>query len=128
MNATNFFSSNEYIYLPTVKNPKVALAVDNSALVKNAFKLYNPFSQKAKLLKKGSHIVFTNFNALSKLVWKTKKEEKSAFVSYLENKLGKSLVVSLYFATINDKVVMQLQTPDAEIVGYLKYPLTAVFS
>ena len=126
MNATDFFSSNSYVLLPTSKNPKVALAVDNAALTNNAFKLYNPFSQKAKLLKKVSRSAFTNFNAISKTVGGIKEEKKSAFVSYLEAKLNKSLVTSLYFATIHDKVVMQLQTPDAEIVGYLKYPLNEV--
>mgnify|MGYP000031654953 CR=1 FL=1 len=126
MNATDFLSSNSYIYLPTSKNPKVALVVDNSALAQNAFKLYNPFSQKAKLFKKGNQLAFISFNAISKIVWRTKQEEKSAFVSYLETKLDKMLVASLYFASINDKVVMQLQTPDAQIVGYLKYPLNEV--
>jgi len=123
MNKTDFYSANSYIFLPTSKNPKVALVVDNTALAENAFKLYNPFSQKAKFLKKINRLVFANFNVLSKIVWRTTKEEKSAFVSYLEMKLNKSLVSSLYFATIQDKVVMQLQTLDAEVVGYLKYPL-----
>jgi len=126
MNVTDFFSSSSYVFLPTSKNPKVVLAVDNATLAENAFKLYNPFSQKAKLLKKVSRSAFTNFNAVSKIVWKTKKEEKSAFVSYLETKLDKPLVSSLYFATINDKVVMQLQTSNAKIVGYLKYPLNNI--
>ncbi len=126
MNKNDFFSSNKYIYLPTSTNPKVALVVDNATLAQNAFSIYNPFSQKAKLLKKISQAVFTNFNAISKMIWGVNQEDKSAFVSYLENKLGKSLVASLYFATIQDKVVMQLQTPDAEIVGYVKYPLNKV--
>ena len=126
MNATDFYSSNSYIFLPTSKNPKVALAIDNSALAQNAFKLYNPFSQKAKLLNKVSQAAFINFNAISKIVWKSKEEKKSTFVSYLETKLNTSLVSSLYFATIQDKVVMQLQTLDAELLGYLKYPLNEV--
>jgi hypothetical protein len=126
MKVTDFCSSNTYIFLPTKKNPKVALSVDSTTLVENAFKLYNPFSQKAKFLKKVSKFVFTNFNGLSKRIIGTKKEIKSPFVSYLEKKLGKSLVSSLYFATVNDKVVMQLQTSDAEIVGYLKYPLNTL--
>lgn len=126
MNATDFFSSNAYIFLPTRSNPKVALAVDNSTLVGNAFRLYNPFSTKAKLLKKVSQTAFTSFNTVSKIIWGTNQEEKSVFVSYLETKLNRSLVSSLYFATIQDKVVIQLQTPDAEIVGYLKFPLNEV--
>jgi len=126
MNATNFFSANSYIYLPTSKNPKVALAVDNATLTKNAFKLYNPFSSKAKLLKKVSAMTFTHVNAVAKKVWSVQEKEKSDFVTYLEKKLDTPLVTSLYFATIQDKVVMQLQTFDAEIVGYLKYPLNEV--
>ena len=126
MIATDFFSSNSYIILPTMKNPKVALAIDNSALAKNSFKLYNPFSQKAKNLKKVGVFAFVNFNGLSKTVWTTRKEKQSAFVSYLEMKLDRQLISSLYFSTIHDKVVMQLQTPDAEIIGYLKFPLNKV--
>lgn len=126
MNVTDFFSSNSYIYLPTVKNPKVALAVDNSTLAENAFNLYNPFSQKAKLLKKFSRSAFCNFNLVAKIVWGLKKEEKSDFLSYLEIKLGEPLVSSVYFSTINDKIVMQLQTTDAKIIGYLKYPLNYI--
>ena len=126
MHKTDFFSSNSYIYLPTSKNPKVALVVGNSALTENAFKLYNPFSQKAKLLKSVGRLAFKNFNAISKTVWRAKKKKKSDFVNYLEAKLEKSLVSSLYFSNINDKVVMQLQTSDAEIVGYLKYPLNDI--
>jgi hypothetical protein len=126
MNASDFLSSNEYFFLPTKKRPKVALAVDNSTLTKNAFKLYNPFSQKAKLLKRVSRLTFTSFNAISKTAWRVKKKKKSDFVNYLERKLDKPLVSSLYFSTINDKVVMQLQTSDSEIVGYLKYPLNDI--
>jgi hypothetical protein len=126
MNSTKFFSSNKYIFLPTSENPKVAIVVDSPILAQNSFKLYNSFSVKAKILKKVSAFVFTNFNGLSKLVWGLKQEEKSAFVSYLEAKLNKSLVSSLYFSTIQDKVVIQLQTSTAEIVGYLKYPLNEV--
>ena len=126
MDATKFFSSNKYALLPTSDNPKVALVVDNPILAKNSFKLYSPFSKKAKALKKTSVFVFTYVNRLSKFLWGMRKEEKSEFISYLEIKLNKSLISSLYFSTIQDKVVIQLQTPSAEIVGYLKYPLNKV--
>jgi len=126
MSTSEFFSSNTYMFLPTQRNPKVALTVDNSELSKNAFKLYNPFSEKAKLLKKGTQIAFVNFNAISKKILKIQKKEKSNFVAYLEEKLDTLLVTSLYFATIADKVVMQLQTPDAKMVGYVKYPLNDI--
>ncbi len=126
MNVTEFFSSNTYMFLPTSENPKVALAIDDSQLAKNSFKLYNPFSKKAKLLKKGSQMAFLKFNSISKKVLKTQKKERSGFVTYLEEKLDTPLVSSLYFATIADKVVMQLQTPDAKMVGYVKYPLNDI--
>jgi len=126
MDTTDFFSSNSYVFLPTENNPRVALVVDDAKTAQNAFKLYNPFSSKAKLLKKVSEMAFSHFNTVAKKVWSVPEKEKTDFVAYLEEKLGKSLVVSLYFATINDKVVLQLQTTTAEIVGYVKYPLNEI--
>ncbi len=122
MNDTDFFSSNAYLFLPTKQNPKVALAIDNSVLAHNAFKLYNPFSKKAQVLKKSFAFLVVNINALSQMIFSIKKE-KSKFIEYLEKKLDQKLIVSLYFATANDKVVLQLQTKEAEIVGYVKYPV-----
>jgi hypothetical protein len=122
MNPTDFFSTSTYIYLPTVKNPKVALAVDNSFLVKNAFKLYNPFSAKAIFLKAISQFLFLKVNRFLKMIVPTLKKEKTEFIYYLESKLKKELVVSIYFATSNDKVVLQLQAKN-KIIGYLKFPL-----
>ena len=126
MNVTDFCSSNSYIYLPTKKNPKVALVVETPLLANNAFKLYNPFSQKAKLFKKTSQLLFAYATPLAKKIFGSQKFEKSKFISYLENKLDQKLVVSLYFATVGDKIVLQLQTPEAKIVGYLKYPLNDI--
>ena len=120
----NFFSSNSYIFLPTKNNPKVALCVDNSKLAKNAFKLYNPFSLKAKILKNISSFSFMTLNLFAKLFATTK--ERSEFVIYLEKLLDQDLVVSLYFATAKDKVVLQLQSKDAKILGYLKYPISKI--
>ena len=122
MNDTSFFSSNKYIFLPTKNNPKVALVVNNSSLAKNAFKLYNPFSSKAKRFKNVMEFCFVGLNIIFKPFLSVKKE-KSDFIKYLENELGQELVVSLYFATIKDKIVLQLQSTDAKIIGYLKYPL-----
>jgi len=126
MNATDYFSANSYLFLPTANNPRVALAVDNAEMAKNAFKLYNPFSSKAQMLKKVSATAFTHFNEVAKHVWNVQQKEKSGFVTYLEEKLKTPLVASLYFATIHDKIVLQLQTPQAQIVGYVKYPLNEV--
>lgn len=124
MNDISFFSSSSYIFLPTKNNPKVALCVDNFYLAQNAFKLYNPFSSKAKVFKNVSEFSFTNLNLFSKLLGT--KKVKSAFIEYLEKLLEQPLVVSIYFATAKDKVVLQLQSNDAKIIGYLKYPLNDV--
>ncbi len=124
MSDISFFSSSSYIFLPTKNNQKVALCIDNLKFAKNAFKLYNPFSKKAKVFKSASKFLFITLNIFSKLL--STKKEKSDFVLYLEELLNQPLIISLYFATANDKVVLQLQSPDAQIIGYLKYPLNEV--
>jgi len=125
MRDISFFSSNQYIFLPNKRNPKVALAVDSRALANNAFKLYNPFSKKAKMFKNVLKFSTLNLNfVVQKLM--AKREEKSNFISYLEKELNTLLVASLYYATIKDKIVIQLQTRDAKVVGYVKYPLNEV--
>jgi len=124
MNDTDFFSSNYYIYLPTKKYPKVALTIDNPQLSINAFKLYNPFSKKAKFLKQLTSILFKNLHVSSFLFGD--KKEKSRFINYLEEELNCTLIISIYFATAKDKVVLQLQSNDAKIIGYLKYPLNDI--
>ncbi|WP_201352039.1 hypothetical protein [Hydrogenimonas urashimensis] len=124
MNASNCFSSNEYLFLPTKKDPKVALVIDNAALSNNSFKLYNPFSKKARLLKKMTKKAFTDYNMLSKKLFSTETKKKFNFIKFMEERLGEQLVVSVYFATARDKLVLQLQTPDAKIIGYIKFPLS----
>ena len=126
MKDTNFFSSSCYIFLPTRLNPKVALAADNKLIADNSFKLYNPFSNKAKLLKKLNQKCFVNFNPISQWLHLTEKKGKGSFIRYLENELEALLVSSTYFATAKDKVVIQLQTPTAELIGYVKFPLNNV--
>lgn len=121
-----FTSKNEYLYLPSRKNPKVAIAVDNSVLTKNSFDLYNPFSTKAKLLKILVYFGFKYFNNLFKLIFRVTQKEQSQFLKYLENKLNQKLIASVYFATTSDKVVIQLQNNDAEVIGYLKFPLNEI--
>lgn len=126
MNATKFLSANHYLYLPTRGNPRVALAVEDAVTARNAMRLYQPFSPKAKILKRTAAIAFDRFNGMAKRIWGIRNEECSEFVVYLEDRLGKPLTISLYFSTIGDKVVMQLQTPAEGIVGYLKYPLNDI--
>jgi len=124
MNDINFFSKSKYIFLPTKNNPKVALSIDNFSIAKNAFKLYNPFSSKAKLFKRVVMFFYLYFNLLGNMF--ATKKEKSKFVKYLETLLQQPLIVSIYYATINDKVVLQLQSLDAKVIGYLKYPLNEI--
>jgi len=126
MNKNDFFSNNSYIFLPTRKNPKVVLAVNNSSQADNAFRLYNPFSFKAKCLKKTIWYLFSYFPTFAKLICRAEKGVKSDFLRYLEVKLEQTLVSSVYFATTGDKVVIQLQSQESEVIGYIKYPLNKV--
>lgn len=126
MNKTDFFSSNSYIYLPTKKNPKVVLAVDSAVISNNSFQLYNPFSSKAKILKKTTAFLFCKTNQLARKILKADIKSKSYFINHLEEQLNLNLVSSLYYATAKDKVVLQLQTSDAKIVGYLKFPISKI--
>lgn len=123
MNVIDFFSSNSYVFLPTKNNPKVALAVENKAFINNAFNLYNPFSIKAKLFKIIIRFGFNYFNNFFKFIFRVSHKDQSPFLKYLEDKLGQKLIASVYFATANDKVVIQLQNINADVIGYLKYPL-----
>ncbi|MDD5053076.1 MAG: hypothetical protein PHO27_10135 [Sulfuricurvum sp.] len=114
MNDFNFFSHNKYIVLPTHQNPKVYLAIDNKNIKKNSFKLYNPFSLKAKILKKIA-FYFSYFNVVQK--------NRSSFLAYLELKFNKQFVASTYIATDKDKIIVQLQV-DCCIFGYVKIAIS----
>ena len=122
MRIFEFLSENSYLMLPSSKNPKVILLVDNPSLAEQSFKLYNPFSIKARVLKKIVKFNLIYFNRCFKLLF-AQKRERSKFVSFLEKELNQKVLVSLYSATNQNKVVLQLQTTKAEIIGYLKYPL-----
>lgn len=123
MEAINFSSEGTYVVLPTKANPKVLLSINNSKLAKRAFKLYNPFSFKAKFLKTVVQFLCLYCNPLAKHVLPIIKVSKSDFISFLESELKvSSLTSSIYKGTINDKLVLQLQT-DNGIIGYVKYPL-----
>ena len=117
-----FFSGGNYLYLPTINNPKVILAVGDKNMVQNSFNLYNPFSVKAKLLKRFFKFLFINDFEFSKKFGNYKRQQKSEFIQYLETKLATKLISSVYIATSKDTVVLQLQSAK-QIVGYLKYPL-----
>jgi len=123
MNVDEFYSIGCSINLPSPKAPKVTLAVDSASISHNAFQLYNPFSRKAKILKWIVSTVFYYANPLARLLFSTCHCEKTELQKHLEQSLETPLYLSVYRATAKDKVVLQLQTKNAEIIGYLKYPL-----
>jgi len=123
MKLFEFLSNNSYVTLPSSKNPKVVLLVDNVSFSEQSFKLYNPFSLKGKVFKKVIKFQAIYLNKLFKFFF-TQVEKKSEFVSFLEKKLKQTVLVSLYLSTNKDKVVLQLQTDSAKIIGYLKYPMS----
>lgn len=125
MRDISFFSEDIYLHLPSVKNPKVILAISNAKISRNAYNIYNPFSFKAKLLKRVSQFLVINFKGLMFCLIKPKLHQKSEFISYLEQKLSANFSVSIYHATAKDKVVLQLQSNN-KIFGYLKFPLNEV--
>lgn len=124
MKDISFFSEDKYLFLPSIQNPKVALTVSNPAKARNAHMLYNPFSLKAKILKKTSQFSFTSLNSLMTSIIPIKSYPKSDLITYLENKFDTLFSASIYYATAKDKVVLQLQS-EGSIFGYLKFPLNA---
>jgi hypothetical protein len=114
-----FTSSNRYVYLPTKNNPKVILSIDNNQISDNSFRLYNPFSTKARYLK----LVYIKLIPIIRLF--SKQQEKSKFIKFVEKRLNLKLTSSIYIATDRDKVVIQIQDSN-KIVGYIKYPLNNI--
>lgn len=113
-----FYSSNKYIFLPTNKDPKVILAVDNKQVIENSFKLYNPFSKKAKIFKNIMYYIVKFFP-----LGTFKNEGK--FINFLKGRFNKNIISSIYIATANDKLVLQIQDKK-EILGYIKFPLNTI--
>jgi tRNA A-37 threonylcarbamoyl transferase component Bud32 len=124
MQPIDFLSHSVYLHLPTKQNCKVILDVANHRVASNSFKLYNPFSKKARLLKWAAQKCFVTLNPLFKGL-ATKQQVDSAFITYLESELGEDFTVSVYNATAGDKLVLQLQTK-AGVYGYVKFPLNAI--
>jgi len=123
VNYSNFFSGGDYVCLPSKGHPRVILAVDSRSIAANSFDLYHPFSVKAKVYK----FVVAWFSRLSlrffKRCFSAVYEKKSGFISWLEVVVGTPLISTVYVATDKNKVVLQLQDYDSEILGYLKFPL-----
>jgi len=121
MNDISFFSNSRYLFLPTKKDPKVMLAIDSTEVASNSFKLYNPFSKKAQFLKQVFYFISKYFHPF--VLKYTVSYDNSEFITFLENKLDQNIISSIYNATAKDKVVLQLQSKNASVLGYVKYPL-----
>ncbi|MDD7914971.1 hypothetical protein [Polaribacter ponticola] len=113
------------MHIPNSKNPKVIIAVGKSSLAKKSFKLYNPFSKKAKIFKSFARFFCVYFNNLFKKIIELQTQENSEFIRFLNQKFDKKFTSSIYKATLNDKVVIQLQA-DNKIFGYVKYPINEI--
>jgi hypothetical protein len=117
MTNIKYFSDNIYLFLPTSKSPKVVLAIDNCVVANNSYKLYNPFSKKAKFLKSCTFRTLWLLRYLPSV----QKIKKSEFIKYLEKRLSQEIISSIYYATDQDKVVLQIQSKNRfNIIGYLK--------
>ncbi len=122
MKDISFYSGDTYILLPNRHYTKVALAISTATHSKNAYKLYNPFSFKGKILKNLTKLIAQYFNPVLRYLKNVETYEKSPFVKHLEEELKVPLTTSVYNATDKNKVVIQLQSNNA-IYGYLKFPL-----
>lgn len=125
MRDISFFSESTYLCIPNSKDPKVVLAVGQSSFAKKSFKLYNPFSKKAKVFKSLAQFFCVHFNPVFREIIKLEKHENSEFIHFLNKKYDKKFTSSIYNATLKDKVVIQLQA-DNDIFGYVKYPLNEI--
>jgi len=113
-------SKDSYLYLPNKKSPKVVLDISNSNISRKSFLLYQPFSKRAKLLKVVSRFFSIYFNWIVKFLFSYKSNYKSDFVQHIEKQIGQILHVSVYFSTAKDKTVLQLQSRNHQILGYIK--------
>lgn len=123
MIGTDFLSKDNYIILPTKRNPKVYLSVTNKEKAKNAFLLYNPFSEKGKFLKFLVRFFMVNCSFLFQKISFEQNRENTHFITYLNNRLFATFTSSVYFATAKDKVVVQLQK-NGSVFGYIKFPIS----
>ena len=82
MRDISFFSEDSYLSIPNQKNPKVILAIGKKSLAKNSFKIYNPFSLKAKLFKIIVRFCTVYLNKLSLSLFNLEHKENSEFINY----------------------------------------------
>lgn len=122
MRGISFFSEDTYLSIPNRKNPKVILAIGKKSIAKNSFKIYNPFSVKAKLFKSVIRFLYVNLNRVFLELFDFDKHENSEFISFLNEEFQVNFTSSIYNATLKDKVVVQLQS-EGLVFGYVKYPI-----
>ena len=115
----DFYSEAKYISLPPFKSKKrAALAIGPGNIFNKSFKLFTPHSSKARILKKLVYAAL-HIPGLKPLIGKNKK--KGNFIKHFEKKLNKPLVSSVYYPTINDKLVIQvIDRNTSEVLGYAK--------
>jgi len=122
INLREFLSVGHYVFLPSKKNAKVILNINNKNSCINSFELYNPFSIKAKVFKFIFSYIVIYLNTPFKFFFGQRYIHSSKFILEIEVKLNRKIHSSLYYATAKDKVVLQLQD-DKGILGYLKFSL-----
>ncbi|MFC6876177.1 hypothetical protein ACFQZF_00710 [Flavobacterium myungsuense] len=121
MQFDDFFSEGLFINLP-FHNPRVSLNVSSSSIVKQSFKLYNPFSLKAQILKKVVFFAVVNIPYFRETL--SRKFDSGSFIIHLEKTLKTQIHASLYYPTIAGKMVLQLLTTDGKVLGYSKIGLS----
>ena len=122
MRGISFFSENTYVSIPNRKKPKVVLAIGRKSMAKNSFKIYNPFSVKAKIFKSVVRFFYVNFNAIILELFDFDKYDNSEFINFLNEEFQIKFTSSVYHATLKDKVVVQLQS-EGLVFGYVKFPM-----
>ena len=125
MKDISFFSENIYLCIPNSKDPKVVLAIGTGFLAKKSFKLYNPFSKKAKIFKSVARFFCVHLNSVFRKIIELDRHQNSEFIKFLNKKYDKKFTSSIYNATLKDKVVIQLQA-DHKVFGYVKFPLNEI--
>lgn len=118
-----FLSEHTYVILPTKANPKVYLPIADKNTTRRAFELYNPFSNKAKILKRIARLLCLHAKPLARILFSTVIGKKSNLLLFLEKELSQHITSSAYLATAKDKIVLQLQNKNS-VIGYLKYPIS----
>lgn len=120
MQFKEFFSEGSFINLPLFNN-RVSLNVSSKAFAKKSIQLYNPFSVKAKILKKAAYFSIITIPFFRQIV--SKRYSSGKFIVHLEHKFRQKIHSSVYYPTVNDKIVLQLLVEQGKLLGYLKIGL-----